>query len=162
METSSQPPRSLRRAAMISGERDERREPLGARRTSHELQEAVAHPRRVLEALLRGELLESRTEQLGARAGVAGEDGAALGDDDGVVALGLRARARGAAAAHVGEGAGGAASGEATGALAQRHDLVDRVDGRLGGDAGAERADVVGVVVAHLLDDRQPREALAA
>ena len=160
MLTSSHPPWSARRAAMISGERVSGRQTLGPGGAAHELQEAVAHPGGVLEALGRRELLESGAQQLGAGSRVAAEDGRALGDDDGVVALGLRARARRPAAAHVGEGAGRRAAGEAAGALAQRHDLVHGVDRGLRREAGAERADVVGVVVAHLLDDRQPREAL--
>ena len=160
METSSQPAEVAAAGGDDLGGAGEGGEALRPGRPADELEEAVAHARRVLEALLGGELLEPAAEQLGARAGVAGEDGAALGDDDGVVALGLGPGARGAAAAHVGERAGGAAAGEAAGALAQRDDLVDGVDGGLGRGPGPERADVVGVVVADLLDDGQAREAL--
>ena len=113
------------------GRTRERGETLGPGGAADELQEAVADPSGILEALVEASSSSQDLEQLGAGPRVAAEDGCAVGDDDGVVSLGLRARARCAAAAQVRERARRLLAGESTGALPQRDDLVDRVDGGL-------------------------------
>ena len=132
----------------------QRRQALGAVGGADEGGETVATYGGVLELLLVGQGGHPGVDQVDHLVGGVYQGVAQAAHHRGVGVVIHRAVARGEAALHLGQHAGGAlrAPGQAVGALADRERVVQRGQGTLGLAARGEGPEVVGLVVEHAVD----------